>query len=81
MNEHKIGTYQIFQETYHKDTYKRLHLKGPKSNYEYRLDVIDRAFTAGVKDVGVGMLFGLYDWRYEILALLQHISHLEQTLE
>ena len=79
LNEHKIGTYQIFQETYHKDTYKKLHLKGPKSNYEYRLDVIDRAFTAGVKDVGVGMLFGLYDWKYEILALLQHIEHLEKT--
>jgi 2-iminoacetate synthase len=78
LNEHKIGTYQIFQETYHKGTYKKLHLKGPKSNYEYRLDVIDRAFTAGVKDVGVGMLFGLYDWRYEILALLQHIEHLEK---
>jgi 2-iminoacetate synthase len=79
LNEHKIGTYQIFQETYHKETYKKLHLKGPKSNYEYRLDVIDRAFTAGIKDVGVGMLFGLYDWKYEILALLEHIKHLENT--
>jgi len=79
LNEHKIGTYQIFQETYHRDTYKKLHLKGPKSNYEYRLDVIDRAFTAGIKDVGVGMLFGLYDWKYEILALLQHIKHLEEN--
>jgi len=79
LNEHKIGTYQIFQETYHRDTYKKLHLKGPKSNYEYRLEVIDRAFTAGIKDVGIGMLFGLYDWKYEILALLQHIKHLENN--
>ncbi len=79
LNEHKIGTYQIFQETYHKETYKKLHIKGPKSNYQYRLEVIDRAFEAGIKDVGVGMLFGLYDWKYEILALLQHIEHLEKN--
>ena len=74
---HSIGTYQIFQETYHRETYKTLHLKGPKSNYDNRLEVIDRAFTAGIQDVGIGLLFGLYDWRYEILALLQHIKHLE----
>ena len=78
LKEHKIGTYQIFQETYHRDTYKQLHLKGPKANYEYRLDVVDRAFSAGIEDVGVGILFGLYDWKYEILALLQHIKHLEK---
>jgi 2-iminoacetate synthase len=74
---HNIGTYQIFQETYHPETYKKLHLKGPKSNYEYRLEVIDRAFAAGIEDVGIGILFGLYDWKYEILALLNHIKHLE----
>lgn len=79
LKEKKIGTYQIFQETYHRDTYKNLHLKGPKSNYEYRLEVIDRAYTAGIEDVGVGILFGLYDWRYEILALLSHIQHLESN--
>jgi len=78
LKEYNIGTYQIFQETYHKETYKKLHLKGPKSNYEYRLDVIDRAFTSGIQDVGIGVLFGLYDWKYEILALLQHIKHLEE---
>jgi 2-iminoacetate synthase len=77
LNGKKIGTYQIFQETYHKETYKKLHVKGPKSNYDYRLDVIDRAFSAGINDVGIGLLFGLYDWKYEILALLQHIKHLE----
>jgi 2-iminoacetate synthase len=74
---HNIGTYQIFQETYHQETYKKLHLKGPKSNYEYRLNAIDRAFTAGIEDVGIGILFGLYDWKYEVLALLDHIKHLE----
>ncbi|MFH1223525.1 MAG: [FeFe] hydrogenase H-cluster radical SAM maturase HydG [Pseudomonadota bacterium] len=78
LGQHKIGTYQIFQETYHPETYKKLHLKGPKSNYQYRLETIDRAFTAGIKDVGIGILFGLYDWKYEILALLQHIKHLEK---
>lgn len=76
---HRIGTYQIFQETYHLPTYKKLHIKGPKTNYQNRLEVIDRAFTAGIDDVGIGLLFGLYDWRYEILALLQHIEHLEDT--
>ncbi len=75
----KIGTYQLFQETYHHGTYKKLHIKGPKSNYEYRLEAIDRAFTADIKDVGVGILFGLHDWKYEILALLEHIKHLELT--
>lgn len=73
----KIGTYQLFQETYHKDTYKKLHLKGPKANYDFRLEAMDRAFTAGFEDVGIGVLFGLYDWKYEILALLEHIHHLE----
>jgi len=78
LKQHKIGTYQIFQETYHQETYKKLHLKGPKANYQYRLDVIDRAFTAGIDDVGIGILFGLYDWKYEILAMLQHIKYLEK---
>lgn len=79
LKEKRIGTYQLFQETYHQETYKKLHLKGPKSNYEYRLEAIDRAYSAGIEDVGVGILFGLYDWRYEILALLSHIQHLESN--
>jgi len=78
LNESKIGTYQLFQETYHEKTYHQLHLKGPKANYDYRLNTMDRAFMGGIKDVGIGVLFGLYDWKYEILALLQHIHHLEQ---
>ena len=76
--ESKIGTYQLFQETYHEKTYHQLHLKGPKADYDYRLNTMDRAFAGGFKDVGIGVLFGLCDWKYEILALLQHIHHLEQ---
>lgn len=79
LNEHNIGTYQIFQETYHPETYKKLHLKGPKANFDFRLEAIDRAFQGGLHDVGVGILFGLHDWRYEILALLHHIRHLEKN--
>lgn len=75
----RIGTYQLFQETYHEPTYKRLHPHGPKADYAYRLTAMDRAFTAGFDDVGIGILFGLYDWRYEVLALLSHIEHLEKT--
>ncbi|MBN1282155.1 MAG: [FeFe] hydrogenase H-cluster radical SAM maturase HydG [Proteobacteria bacterium] len=72
-----IGTYQLFQETYHSPTYRRLHPRGPKSDYDYRLTCMDRAFEGGFDDVGIGVLFGLYDWRYEILALMKHIAHLE----
>ncbi len=73
----KIGTYQLFQETYHRDTYRRVHLKGKKTDYDWRVTAMDRAMEAGLNDVGVGILFGLFDWRFEILALLQHIQHLE----
>jgi 2-iminoacetate synthase len=72
-----IGTYQIFQETYHRETYKRVHPKGMKADYDYRLTSIDRAFEAGIDDVGMGVLYGLSDWRFDTLALLQHIEHLE----
>jgi len=77
LKERKIGTYQIFQETYHHDTYKRVHLAGKKRNYDWRITAMDRAIEAGIDDVGIGVLFGLYDWKFEILALMQHISHLE----
>ncbi len=79
LKERKIGTYQIFQETYHYPTYLQMHARGPKRDYKYRLLAIDRAFEAGIDDVGIGVLFGLYDYRFEILALLQHIRHLEST--
>lgn len=73
----KIGTYQLFQETYHRQTYKGVHLGGKKADYDWRVSAMDRAMEAGIDDVGIGVLFGLCDWRYELLALMQHIHHLE----
>jgi 2-iminoacetate synthase len=73
-----IGTYQLFQETYHRETYARMHTRGPKSNYDWRVSAMHRAMEAGIDDVGVGPLFGLYDWRFELLALMQHIHSLER---
>lgn len=75
----KIGTYQIFQETYHRATYAAVHQSGSKRNYDWRLLAPGRAMTAGIDDLGVGVLFGLHDWRFEMLALQQHIRHLEET--
>ncbi len=75
----KIGTYQIFQETYHHETYERVHVSGKKRNYDWRITAIDRAMEAGIDDVGIGVLFGLADWRFEVIALMQHIAHLEAT--
>ncbi|MEI8045938.1 MAG: [FeFe] hydrogenase H-cluster radical SAM maturase HydG [Bacteroidota bacterium] len=72
-----IGTYQIFQETYHPDIYKHYHLGGKKRDYQYRLTSLDRAQEAGIDDVGIGALFGLYDWRFEVMALVRHTNHLE----
>ncbi len=77
VKEAGIGTYQIFQETYHPQAYKRYHPSGNKSNYEYRLTALDRAQEAGLDDVGIGALFGLYDWRFEVLGLIRHTNHLE----
>ncbi|AKL98111.1 [FeFe] hydrogenase H-cluster radical SAM maturase HydG [Endomicrobium proavitum] len=73
-----IGTYQLFQETYHDATYRKLHVAGAKSEPDNRLDAIDRAFEAGIDDVGIGTLFGLYDYRFEVLAMLMHIEYLEK---
>ncbi len=72
-----IGTYQLFQETYHRGAYARMHVAGRKKDYDWRVGVMDRAMAAGIDDVGIGVLFGLADWRYEILAMMQHIRHLE----
>ena len=77
VKEAGIGTYQIFQETYHPEAYKQFHLGGKKANFENRLTALDRAQEAGLDDVGIGVLFGLYDWRYEVLALVRHTNHLE----
>jgi 2-iminoacetate synthase len=72
-----IGTYQIFQETYHPETYKKYHTSGKKADYEYRLTSLDRAQDVGLDDVGIGSLFGLYDWKFEVLSLVRHTNHLE----
>lgn len=72
-----IGTYQIFQETYHPEAYKWYHHGGRKMDYEYRITALDRAQEAGIDDVGIGALFGLYDWRFEVLGLVRHTNHLE----
>ncbi len=77
VGEAGIGTYQIFQETYHPEAYKWYHLGGKKKEYEWRLTALDRAQEAGIDDVGVGALFGLYDWRFEVLGLVRHANHLE----
>jgi len=77
LKEAGIGTYQLFQETYHHPSYHRMHIRGPKTDYTYHLTAMNRAMKAGIDDVGVGILFGLYDYRFEIMALLQHIHHLE----
>lgn len=77
VKEAGIGTYQIFQETYHPETYKKYHTGGFKRDYENRLTSLDRAQEAGLDDVGIGVLFGLYEWRYEVLALVRHANHLE----
>ncbi|MHC5097401.1 MAG: radical SAM protein [Planctomycetota bacterium] len=74
----QIGTYQLFQETYHRPTYKNVHVSGQKADYDWRITAMDRAIEAGIDDVGIGVLFGLGDWRFELLALAQHIGHLEK---
>ncbi|MBQ1434621.1 MAG: [Clostridia bacterium] len=72
-----IGTYILFQETYHKESYERLHPTGPKHNYAYHTEAMDRAMEGGIDDVGLGVLFGLELYRYEFTALLMHAEHLE----
>lgn len=74
-----IGTYQVFQETYHRKTYKEMHPSGKKSNYDWRLYAMDRALEAGIKDIGIGPLFGLADYKFETLATLMHAQHLDET--
>ena len=74
-----IGTYQIFQETYHQETYEKLHPRGPKSNFLWRLFGLDRAMEGGIDDLGIGALMGLYDWKFEVMGLMMHARHLEET--
>jgi 2-iminoacetate synthase len=73
-----IGTYQIFQETYHRETYNKVHVGGKKRDYNWRAWALHRAMEAGIDDVGIGVLFGLFDYRFEILAMMQHIFELEE---
>ncbi len=77
LKEAGIGTYILFQETYHRPTYEHSHISGPKSNYDYHTEAMDRAMRAGIDDVGIGALFGLYDADYDALGLLYHALHLE----
>jgi 2-iminoacetate synthase len=78
LKEAGIGTYQLFQETYHRETYAKVHTAGAKKSFDWRVTVMDRAMEAGIDDVGIGVLFGLYDWKFEMLAMQQHIRHLEE---
>jgi len=77
VKESGIGTYQVFQETYHPEAYKKYHAGGKKADYNFRINSLDRAFEAGIDDVGIGALFGLHDWRFEVLGLVRHVNHLE----
>ena len=72
-----IGTYQVFQETYHPEAYKLYHKSGRKADFDNRLVSLDRAQEAGLDDVGIGALFGLYDWRFEVMGLVRQTNHLE----
>ena len=74
----QIGTYILFQETYHRKTYQAMHPAGPKSDYDWHTTAHDRDMLGGIDDVGLGVLFGLYDYKFEVLALLQHARHLEE---
>ncbi len=79
LKDANIGTYILFQETYHKPTYELMHPNSIKSNYEYHLNSFTRAMEAGIDDVGAGVLFGLADWKFEVIALMQHNEYLEKT--
>lgn len=78
LKEAGIGTYQVFQETYDKKTYAQMHPAGPKSDYRWRLYALHRAMDAGIDDLAIGALFGLYDWRFEVMGLLAHARDLER---
>lgn len=77
LKEAGIGTYILFQETYHKQQYEKLHPTGPKSNYAYHTEAMDRAMDGGIDDVGLGVLFGLNNYRYDFTGILMHAEHLE----
>lgn len=78
LKDAQIGTYILFQETYHRPTYERVHPSGPKADYDFHLTAFERAMESGIDDVGAGVLFGLYDYKYEVLALMLHNEQLEE---
>ncbi|MBN2494123.1 MAG: [FeFe] hydrogenase H-cluster radical SAM maturase HydG [Deltaproteobacteria bacterium] len=78
LKEVGIGTFQVFQETYHHETYRKVHPRGKKADYDWRLYALHRAQEAGIDDVAIGALFGLYDWRFEVIGLLLHAIDLER---
>ncbi len=73
-----VGTYSLFQETYNKEAYENFHPAGPKSDFTYHLTAMDRAMQGGIDDVGIGVLFGLYDYKFEVMGLMVHKEHLEE---
>lgn len=79
LKEAGIGTYQLFQETYHPKTYKNMHVSGPKSDYEYHFGAMERALEGGIDDFGMGVLYGLYDHRFETMALVAHARLLKSS--
>jgi len=79
LKDAEIGTYTLFQETYHQESYEKLHPTGPKRDYNYHATAMDRAMKAGIGDVGIGALFGLFDFKYEVVAMLMHAEHLEEA--
>lgn len=80
LKEAEIGTYILFQETYHKENYEKLHPTGPKHDYSFHTEAMDRAMEGGIDDVGIGVLFGLHMYRYDFIGLLMHAEHLEEAL-
>jgi len=81
LKEVGIGTFQVFQETYHHETYRKVHPQGIKANYRWRLYALHRAQEAGIDDVAIGALFGLYDWKFEVMGLLYHTIDLEKHFD
>lgn len=79
LKDANIGTYILFQETYHKENYEKLHPTGPKSNYAYHTEAMDRAMQGGIDDVGIGVLFGLNTYRYDFIGMMMHAEHLEAS--
>lgn len=78
LRDAEIGTYILFQETYHRPTYEAMHQQGPKRDYDWHTTAMDRAQLGGIDDVGVGVLYGLYDYKYDTIAMLMHAEHLEE---